>query len=766
MRTDPSRPARLFATLAGGLLIAACGGDGTTPNQSPTASISQPQEGASVVEGQAVDFQGSGSDPEDGTLTGASLRWISSQDGQIGTGGSFSRSDLSVGDHTIRLIATDSDQDADTASISISVADAATPTISSVSPDPLASGGTGTISGENFNPTASGNVVTVGGVRVTVTSASATSLEISIPADACLLAGSVDVVVTVADASSSPFTHSFDPGSVSSLSLDVGDMQLIQDPASFCLRFAESSTSQAYLVGVQSTSESVTSLDSVRLVGIGGPGNTAPSLAPLASPSGGADLASLLQGPTARRMAAHRRAEIRFRERERRVQNDLIARGPPPATSSGPLTIPSDVQVGDTLDLRVTDVEAEELCEEFTELRAVVRVIGTRGVWLEDVDNPSGGYTTTDFQNLSDALDDHIFVADSLYFGAPSDVDGNDRIAVLVTKEVNRTEGLQGFVFSGDLFDQDTQCSASNEGEIYYGVAPDPDGEFGETVAVEDARANNKNVLAHELVHLIQNGVRIFAGLPSQTPWEAEGQAVLGEEVVGHLFAGNEPGQNYGFDVAFDSIGADKIQWYVAPWVDLALYYGVQFPAGGGTSQLSTAPHECSWLDRAEPFGDNDSPCISDRAVYGVPFSLFRWLADHYGPGYPGGEEALITDMVASGSTGYAMLEDLVGVPIEELLAQWAAALYVDDRVVGADPMLTILSWDLVDIESGLIPDARLDPMEETFGDFTRSFQVRGGSSAYIVVSGSSRPATAIRALEPDGSTLRQVMQMWVVRMQ
>ena len=81
----------------------------TQPNQQPTATITAPASGSSFTEGTNISFQGSATDPEDGTLTGASLVWTSSNDGQIGTGTSFTWSNLSVGSHSITLKATDSD---------------------------------------------------------------------------------------------------------------------------------------------------------------------------------------------------------------------------------------------------------------------------------------------------------------------------------------------------------------------------------------------------------------------------------------------------------------------------------------------------------------------------------------------------------------------------------------------------------------------------------------------------------------------------------
>jgi uncharacterized protein YjdB len=89
--------------------------------QAPTATITSPANGARFAEGATITFSGSGTDPEDGDLTGSALVWTSSLDGQIGTGTSFTRDDLSTGTHTIRLTATDSDGGSGTASVTITV---------------------------------------------------------------------------------------------------------------------------------------------------------------------------------------------------------------------------------------------------------------------------------------------------------------------------------------------------------------------------------------------------------------------------------------------------------------------------------------------------------------------------------------------------------------------------------------------------------------------------------------------------------------------
>ncbi len=91
-------------------------------NQSPAATITSPTNGASFVPGTTIAFTGSGTDHEDGTLTGNALVWTSNRDGQIGTGTSFTRNDLSAGSHTITLTASDSSGATGTATVTITVA--------------------------------------------------------------------------------------------------------------------------------------------------------------------------------------------------------------------------------------------------------------------------------------------------------------------------------------------------------------------------------------------------------------------------------------------------------------------------------------------------------------------------------------------------------------------------------------------------------------------------------------------------------------------
>jgi hypothetical protein len=89
-------------------------------NTAPNVTISSPASGSSFLQGTSVTFSGSSSDAQDGDLS-AGLVWTSSLQGTIGSGASFSRSDLVVGTHTITASSTDSGSATGTRTVQISI---------------------------------------------------------------------------------------------------------------------------------------------------------------------------------------------------------------------------------------------------------------------------------------------------------------------------------------------------------------------------------------------------------------------------------------------------------------------------------------------------------------------------------------------------------------------------------------------------------------------------------------------------------------------
>jgi hypothetical protein len=106
----------------------------SSTNAPPSVTVNSPSSGASFVQGTAVSFTGSATDPEDGNLS-AHLRWTSNIDGPLGSGASLSRS-LSAGTHTITADVSDSSgaSASRTVSVSVSAPANATPSLTISSP--------------------------------------------------------------------------------------------------------------------------------------------------------------------------------------------------------------------------------------------------------------------------------------------------------------------------------------------------------------------------------------------------------------------------------------------------------------------------------------------------------------------------------------------------------------------------------------------------------------------------------------------------------
>jgi hypothetical protein len=655
--------------------------------------------------------------------------------------------------------------------------------LTAVAPTPLIHGQVATLTGSGFSTTAGSNSVTIGGVAASVTAATETALEIIVP-HTCTPAGDTDIRVAVGASRSNVLRGDVRPAQF--LNVQPGQQQIVAGIGPTCLHFAASPGAEAYLVGVQSVSPVAGNVTSAVIAGA-----TATLAAPgplLATPGAAPTAAALLAVPRpsaeeALQQRLHMAAELRLRAWEREYFEPRMAQSLPAraaaaargdeasAASDGVVVgaqatlsaaaVPATASVGDTVTVRVGNFSAGNLCQNFSTISAVVRVVGTRGIWIEDTANPAGGFTAGDFTELSTFFDTDVYPAIAGHFGAPTDTDGNGRVVIVATKEVNRSQGIGGFATTADLFPR-AQCSGSNEGEYYYAQVPDPNGTVGNVAIRDNVLRNTKRLLPHEVTHIIQLGRRLqVPGVTAfQTTWELEGQATLAEEITGHRIAGRSTGQNYGQNVAWSSAPGSGVWWYQA-FGYLTQYFGYE----SNTSRVAGAPEQCTFLGGTR--SGNDGPCTNGNFnYYGSAWSFLRWLADQYGPTFAGGEPELHRLLIENPNSGFATIASVTGVPINVLLAEWAAMLYVDDRVATANPRLTMTSWNLADVFDSRVASARLQPGERGFANFTDEVTVRAGSTAYFRISGAARPATAVQVSDPAGNGLPSHMQVWVVRLQ
>jgi hypothetical protein len=764
-----TRGVRVLGTVCvAALIFSACDSSPSGPAEPVVASVTITPSDPAIVAGQTVQLTATARAADGTTIPGKTFTWQSQNAAVASVSGSGLVTGVQAGTATVSASV-----DGRSGQVTVVVTAPSPVVVAGVTPATLEAGVTATITGEGFSPTAAGNTVRIGGTVAQVVNATSTSLTVTVPATVCRPTGDIVVQVVVAG-SAGQRTHPWRSGPPHEVA--VGQQLRLTPAQVFCLQLGAAAGTSEYLIGVQSVSEAPTSLTPVVVSG------STPGSAPPAAVAGAQLLgpSSLHRHPVmvaleherseqAERLASHRRAEVEMRQRDlaflatRSPASLRATRATAQLNGGGEVAagVPSGAVVGDTVNVKVPD--GGNACQGFTQIRAVVRRVGEHGLWVEDVANPAGGFTDAHYQALGSQFDSVIMATNIDYFGQPTDFDDNGVVVIVVTKEVNRQQRPNtrplGMMNPNDFIP--AECPASNNGEYFYNIAPDPNGVEGRPYSLENALRDMPFILAHEMTHVIQFGRRMTTPGATLWPsiWELEGQATLAEEVVGHAVTGNRPGQNYGFDVAWNVGQQTPVDWYRNAFTDMALYFGFESP----TASVAGAPEQCGWLshENSGPIG----PCIGRPLFYGVAWSFLRWLSDHHGASFPGGEQGLHKALITDGNrSGFATIRGVVGEEIDVLLAQWAAMLYLDDRLPGADTRLTLPSWNLADIASRLVEPARLTPRDRGFTPFSDGVSVRAASTAYFRVQGTAHPAAAISVTGTQGGALPSHMRVWVVR--
>ena len=699
--------------------------------------------------------------------------------GQTNSGGrAFARWELGpqAGTQIMEVVAVDGLVQAFTATATQSSSGDGGLSISAVTPNPLVEGAEAVIEGSGLQ----GVEIRVDGQRAQVITSQSDRIRIRVPEYPCLPSREVVVQVGTGSAAVSQNVSLVPLGLMEPAG--VGATWITRGASSVrghCFQLPASQEDQVYLVGFQSMAEAVSTITPTRVRGqVGSSGWTAsPALTPSAptlesfapdglrpisgvngmtvgspvlggdgpqrSPLGsaGAWMPSLHDHGTD---AKYRIMESGLRE-ARKFMADPAARITPPSAVSGTLAAPA---VGSEVPIRV---RTSGSCDEFTTIRGLVRHVGAHAIWVEDADNPSGGFTASDFTSFSMQFDQVTYPTLRQMLGEMTDLDGNGRAVIVVTKEVNRDSGLNGMFWLADLFPR-SWCAASNQGEYFYAFAPDPTGVFGQARSLSEARSTYPRLLAHELAHIIHFGRQVFvAGVDPEnlpTTWEAEGLATLVEELVGHRVLGLGSGRNLGWSAVVDGS-----PWYDYLVNDLGMYWGFR----STSSRVVGAPEQCSWLNRPDPI--SNGPCMgSTRLPYGVPASLFRWMADTFSS--PQSEAQVTRAITDYRGSGFSLLSELTGEDEDVALAMWAIALFTSDTWFTGG-WGAFRSWDFQSIFNALPATARLAPYEYPgFGGIDRSVSVRAGSTAYFLIRTGSRNQASIGA-----QGLPDHMRAWIIRL-
>ena len=440
-----------------------------------------------------------------------------------------------------------------------------------------------------------------------------------------------------------------------------------------------------------------------------------------------------------------------LRDRERAVLSPRIDAARRWYASRVP-ALPASPSLGDLITI---NVNAAVPCSSPVYHAVRVVAIGSKALVLEDTLNPKPGFTASDFARFAARFDTLVYPLDVAAYGTPTDIDGNGRIAIVFTLAVNEltppsaSSYVGGLTFSRDLFPQVATaraqaCPASNEGELFYMMTPDPYGVvngnrrsagFVDTVAT--------SVLAHELEHLINASRKLYVntGAPRfEEKWLDEGLAHIAEELLFYRESGLASRSN--LDYATLAASNRTRGAYRADMASNAARYKEYLLATASSS----------------PYRGGDL-----LATRGAAWSLLRYLADRT----RSSDGDVWARLVDNSTTGMANLQAVFGKTVPAMVRDWAGSHELDDRGVPSAAFQQP-SWNWHSIYGGVDGLLAMYPLHPTPLDAstlaTTGSLVAGGADFYTF----SVPAndTATITLGAASGAAASNLQFLIVRTQ
>lgn len=449
--------------------------------------------------------------------------------------------------------------------------------------------------------------------------------------------------------------------------------------------------------------------------------------------------------------------ESRLRDRERAgltpriaaARQVMQARRSASATGAAPeprrSALPATVKLGDMV---TVNVNGTQNCTNAIYHRARVAAISTHAIVLADSLNPTGGFTDADYARYAARFDSLVYPLDVGAFGAPTDIDGNGRIGLIFTLEVNRLTPtgspmyIAGFTYSRDLFpvtqsSRAEACPTSNEGEFFYLMTPDPLGLVnGNRRTTGFVDTNTTAVIAHEFQHLINASRRLYVNNAPlfEEQWLDEGLAHVAEELLFYHEAGLAPRAN----LAIEDIQATQQR---------RTAFNLDMTGGGNTTRYRGYLFNPS---RSSPYAADDS--LNTR---GAAWNLLRYLADR-----TASTDGDIFFRLANGpAVGMANLQNVFGKDVPTKVRDWATSHAVDD-VAATTAELQESSWNWHSIYSSLFGGYPLQLPSIVEGTTYSGSIVAGGAAYYrfSVPSGGTATLTLGGASRASGSHLQLVV--------
>ena len=421
-------------------------------------------------------------------------------------------------------------------------------------------------------------------------------------------------------------------------------------------------------------------------------------------------------------------------------------RGGRPFKPSASMSVSSAIAVeGDTITLRVPDINASNLCLTYKEVRAVVKKTTAHATIVQDVSSPTNGFSATDFSEIGNEFESLLYPATRAYFGNETDRNADGRVTILYTPEVNKAtpSGSPGFVagffWPGDLVKKSEyqaigdQCPQTNEQEIFYMLVPDPAGTINSNErSVAVVKQNTRGTIAHEFQHMINQGIRLLnpAVDSAETTWLNEALSHMAEEVVGRT--------KHGFS-DFERLSFSDVN-PPGPQDDYNAFF-----------RQNLARYR-SWMQRPDTSSPTSQAVGRQLAPRGAAWMFLRYATDFHSNN---NMKAFLKSVVAGPDIGLRnLLQHANGAQFDDLLSGWLISQFTDGlNIPNLPPRYRMASWDVRDVmtgESGSTFPLKVTPLPANVD--TKS--ISGSGNYFRLTRVGASPETTFRMVAPSGSIL------------
>lgn len=411
--------------------------------------------------------------------------------------------------------------------------------------------------------------------------------------------------------------------------------------------------------------------------------------------------------------------------------------------------------VGDVVNINVPNGNppaGQDLCSAFFPTQAVVASVSNKAILMVDTLDgaPSTLFTQAQMDSITAEFDNVTYPTDAAYFNTPTDIDGNGRVIMLFTGQINKltppnqpqgTGFIAGFFFAGDFFppvgnSQAQGCAESNQAEVFYLLSPDPTGaKFGNIRTASSVRQGTRGTIAHEFQHMINAGNRF------QNPQVQSFEATWLDEALAHF--------------AEDAVG--RVQ---RGFGDLqTLTFNDLIPCNTPCSQANdfnafffqNLARLTYWMDKPNQFSPMSKLADTSLATRGAAWGIVRFAADNYSAGLP---RTFTRALVAGPDTGFRNFNAATKVPLDTVVKGWLVSMYADHLgVTGLDAKYQYRSYNFRNV----MPPVAKSVLSQSVATYPLRVQSIGSGSDNISTTNISGTGSFFRLTVAAGAGAKNV---------